>query len=295
MGCGGSKAEEDLHAVVPSGVRTPKRSTKPESDREAQIVKLLLLGAGEVPGYGLRRVGLDRARAGRWAWSGLEPVVGLGRGVHLQLPRPQKLCAGPAVPRHPNPTWPGRAALQSGKSTLLKQMKVLHKGGYSRAERVDFVKVVHSNTVLSAKAVYEAFERLGVELPEDLAQDMSRRESRRAAPLQPAPSCCFRSARFPLGGPESRPRALTEHDVPTSSRASRERRPSPFNTQTHCSHAFHIMFTPSLGKRRQSPRNVRDVLELRAWTPSPDERPARHMRAELGARARAREARGRGR
>jgi len=55
---------------------TAKRSTKPESDSEAQVVKLLLLGAGE-----------------------------------------------------------------SGKSTLLKQMKVLHKGGYSEAERNDFVKV----------------------------------------------------------------------------------------------------------------------------------------------------------
>ena len=106
MGCGGSN-EASASATEESGPRsTIRRSTKPESDREAQMVKLLLLGAGE-----------------------------------------------------------------SGKSTLLKQMKVLHKGGYSEAERSDFVKVVHSNAILSARAVYEAFERLNLPMPAELSAD----------------------------------------------------------------------------------------------------------------------------
>jgi len=66
---------------------------------------------------------------------------------------------------------------ESGKSTLLKQMKVLHKGGYSEGERADFAKVVHSNAILSARSVFEGFERLGIAMPEELAREQTAFES----------------------------------------------------------------------------------------------------------------------
>ena len=66
---------------------------------------------------------------------------------------------------------------ESGKSTLLKQMKVLHKGGYSEGERADFAKVVHSNAILSARSVFEGFERVGIAMPEELAREQTAFES----------------------------------------------------------------------------------------------------------------------
>ncbi|KAK0109643.1 guanine nucleotide-binding protein subunit alpha [Cadophora gregata] len=54
---------------------------------------------------------------------------------------------------------------ESGKSTILKQMKLIHEGGYSRDERESFKEIIFSNTVQSMRVILEAMEQL--ELPLD--------------------------------------------------------------------------------------------------------------------------------
>jgi guanine nucleotide-binding protein G(i) subunit alpha len=57
---------------------------------------------------------------------------------------------------------------ESGKSTILKQMKLIHDGGYSREERESFKEIIYSNTVQSMRVILEAMESL--ELPLDDAR-----------------------------------------------------------------------------------------------------------------------------
>jgi guanine nucleotide-binding protein G(i) subunit alpha len=52
---------------------------------------------------------------------------------------------------------------ESGKSTILKQMKLIHEGGYSRDERESFKEIIFSNTVQSMRVILEAMDSL--ELP----------------------------------------------------------------------------------------------------------------------------------
>lgn len=59
--------------------------------------------------------------------------------------------------------WTG--AGESGKSTILKQMKLIHEGSYSRDERESFKEIIYSNTVQSMRVILEAMESL--ELPLD--------------------------------------------------------------------------------------------------------------------------------
>ncbi|KAI9256903.1 guanine nucleotide-binding protein subunit alpha [Sporodiniella umbellata] len=53
---------------------------------------------------------------------------------------------------------------ESGKSTILKQMKLIHDGGYSRDEREAFKEIIFSNTVQSMRVILEAMESMGVSL-----------------------------------------------------------------------------------------------------------------------------------
>lgn len=57
---------------------------------------------------------------------------------------------------------------ESGKSTILKQMKIINDGGYSREERESFKEIIYSNTVQSMRVILEAMESL--ELPLDDAR-----------------------------------------------------------------------------------------------------------------------------
>lgn len=50
---------------------------------------------------------------------------------------------------------------ESGKSTILKQMKLIHEGGYSGPERTAFRFAVYSNVTESAKRLCEERARLG--------------------------------------------------------------------------------------------------------------------------------------
>ncbi|KAI5305217.1 hypothetical protein KEM56_004976 [Ascosphaera pollenicola] len=52
---------------------------------------------------------------------------------------------------------------ESGKSTILKQMKLIHEGCYSREERESFKEIIFSNTVQSMRVILEAMD--GLDLP----------------------------------------------------------------------------------------------------------------------------------
>ncbi|KAI9271313.1 G-alpha protein [Sporodiniella umbellata] len=52
---------------------------------------------------------------------------------------------------------------ESGKSTILKQMKLIHDGGYTPEERENFKEVIFSNTMQSMIVTLEAMESLGIE------------------------------------------------------------------------------------------------------------------------------------
>ncbi|KAI9246908.1 G-alpha protein [Phascolomyces articulosus] len=52
---------------------------------------------------------------------------------------------------------------ESGKSTILKQMKLIHDGGYTSEEREGFKEVIYSNTIQSMRVTLEAMELLAIE------------------------------------------------------------------------------------------------------------------------------------
>lgn len=55
---------------------------------------------------------------------------------------------------------------ESGKSTIVKQMKIIHQNGYSRDELLQFKGIVHKNVTDSAQALVMAMRKIGVD-PED--------------------------------------------------------------------------------------------------------------------------------
>ncbi|CAG8566297.1 595_t:CDS:2 [Ambispora leptoticha] len=59
---------------------------------------------------------------------------------------------------------------ESGKSTILKQMKLIHDGGYSAEERESFKEIIFSNTVQSMRVILEAMENMGLSLRNESSQ-----------------------------------------------------------------------------------------------------------------------------
>jgi len=53
---------------------------------------------------------------------------------------------------------------ESGKSTVLKQMKLLNLGGYNPEERQAYKEIIYSNTIQSLRAILEAIPQLGIGL-----------------------------------------------------------------------------------------------------------------------------------
>jgi hypothetical protein len=49
---------------------------------------------------------------------------------------------------------------ETGKSTFLKQMRILHGDGYSAEERLQLAPLVHQNVVLAAQAILRAMDGL---------------------------------------------------------------------------------------------------------------------------------------
>ncbi|KAJ1553234.1 hypothetical protein HK096_008699, partial [Nowakowskiella sp. JEL0078] len=42
---------------------------------------------------------------------------------------------------------------ESGKSTVVKQMKIIHQNGYTSEELLNYVSIIHKNTVESMQAI----------------------------------------------------------------------------------------------------------------------------------------------
>ncbi|KAH8107480.1 heterotrimeric G protein alpha subunit B [Phellopilus nigrolimitatus] len=53
---------------------------------------------------------------------------------------------------------------ESGKSTVLKQMKLIHHGGYNESERDSYKEIIFSNTIQSMRAILEALPQLDLQL-----------------------------------------------------------------------------------------------------------------------------------
>lgn len=49
---------------------------------------------------------------------------------------------------------------ESGKSTILKQMKILHQGGYSEAERESYREIIWSNTIQSMQVLLRGMKTI---------------------------------------------------------------------------------------------------------------------------------------
>ncbi|KAJ1563965.1 guanine nucleotide-binding protein subunit alpha, partial [Nowakowskiella sp. JEL0078] len=56
---------------------------------------------------------------------------------------------------------------ESGKSTILKQMKLIHDNGYNNEEREAFKEIIFSNTVQSMRVILEAMQNMGIPLERD--------------------------------------------------------------------------------------------------------------------------------
>lgn len=52
---------------------------------------------------------------------------------------------------------------ESGKSTIVKQMKIIHELGYSHEEREQYRPVVYSNTIQSLMAIIRAMGQLRID------------------------------------------------------------------------------------------------------------------------------------
>lgn len=52
---------------------------------------------------------------------------------------------------------------ESGKSTIVKQMKIIHETGYSDEERKAYKPVVYSNTIQSKMAIIRAMGQLKID------------------------------------------------------------------------------------------------------------------------------------
>ncbi|CAG8440689.1 14564_t:CDS:2 [Cetraspora pellucida] len=62
---------------------------------------------------------------------------------------------------------------ESGKSTILKQMKLIHDGGYSAEERESFKEIIFSNTVQSMRVILEAMEMMNISFRSEDARKQS--------------------------------------------------------------------------------------------------------------------------
>lgn len=65
-----------------------------------------------------------------------------------------------------NKTEKKLGAGESGKSTLFKQMKIIHHNGYSKDECLVYKDIIRSNILQSMKSLVTASQKLGISLEE---------------------------------------------------------------------------------------------------------------------------------
>jgi guanine nucleotide-binding protein G(i) subunit alpha len=63
---------------------------------------------------------------------------------------------------------------ESGKSTIVKQMKIIHETGYSDEERKAYKPVVYSNTIQSMLAIMRAMGQLKIPFRQTTRDDASQ-------------------------------------------------------------------------------------------------------------------------
>ncbi|XP_041748677.1 guanine nucleotide-binding protein G(i) subunit alpha-2 [Coregonus clupeaformis] len=63
---------------------------------------------------------------------------------------------------------------ESGKSTIVKQMKIIHEDGYSEDECKQYIAVVYSNTIQSIMAIIKAMGNLKIDYTEAAREDDAR-------------------------------------------------------------------------------------------------------------------------
>jgi len=71
---------------------------------------------------------------------------------------------------------------ESGKSTIAKQMKIIHLRGFTEQERAAMREVILSNIVIAIKALCQAMEKLGLEV--ERPENEPRRQALAEAPNQ---------------------------------------------------------------------------------------------------------------
>ncbi|KAI3366689.1 hypothetical protein L3Q82_009357, partial [Scortum barcoo] len=146
MGC--TLSTEDKAAVERS--KMIDRNLRDDGEKAAREVKLLLLGKDGGDGGGGDGGGGD---GGQSQASDTPPSSVSGQ---FQF-RIAQLCAG-----------------ESGKSTIVKQMKIIHEAGYSEEECKQYKAVVYSNTIQSIIAIIRAMGRLKIDFSDAARADDAR-------------------------------------------------------------------------------------------------------------------------
>jgi len=59
---------------------------------------------------------------------------------------------------------------ESGKSTILKQMKILHRGGFSQGEKNEYINLIHGNIYESVQNILKASVNFDMPLPPECEQ-----------------------------------------------------------------------------------------------------------------------------
>ncbi|KAI2661672.1 Guanine nucleotide-binding protein G(t) subunit alpha-2 [Labeo rohita] len=62
---------------------------------------------------------------------------------------------------------------ESGKSTIVKQMKILHQGGYTKEEQMEFRSIIFGNILQSALAIIRGMEMLDINYGSPASQNLS--------------------------------------------------------------------------------------------------------------------------
>ncbi|KAI8330969.1 G protein alpha subunit [Chlamydoabsidia padenii] len=63
---------------------------------------------------------------------------------------------------------------ESGKSTVLKQMKLLHAEGFNKDERMAYIEIIISNTIQSMRVILDAMEMLDINLEDNNNQSAAQ-------------------------------------------------------------------------------------------------------------------------
>lgn len=60
---------------------------------------------------------------------------------------------------------------ESGKSTIVKQIKIIHKSYFTKAECLEYAPIVHNNTIQSLIAIIRGMNKLGISLHDETKMD----------------------------------------------------------------------------------------------------------------------------